>query len=441
MQIIAAARLVYPTPATGAPLPEEKMAPLTAPHSLSKNTSKPVAADVHPKKATQPTTSVSPPVDASYCRYLGSLVTKLHREVALPQLLADCGKAIVENTANQTGWNYMMISVAANWALNGLPNTLKQLAFIGLQLCVIPLFLIVSRILVALTPKKHKALEGVIPGPGNLAPQQYVDRMLKNVPNKQDADKWLSEVHLMRDDPIVQKEVRNHDAYAVDEMWWLDKRGSYIPTITFWSLYFLYAYTQKIAKENLLFLAFQADHFGTTLHVYVDTIITGIWHHVNTRGEIDSVGFCRLFKNFVADSIAPTCLGTLVLYCCSIQVSAQCIGLAFFLNVSGPMLATTHHSLMHGRQKQKLPKFIRRRVFKDFLWKYNILLDDMFHKKHHFDDPETNFANMAGFMDKLVEMMKSSQSLYKHNPHLNSLLFLSYLVSMTCLVILCNQVD
>ena len=113
------------------------MVPHTSPSVLSKTTSKPVAADNNIAKVTQPTKLVSPPVDTSYCRYLGSLVTKLHREVALPQLIADCGKAIVENTANQTGWNYMMISIAANWALNGMTNTTTQLAFIGLQYCMI----------------------------------------------------------------------------------------------------------------------------------------------------------------------------------------------------------------------------------------------------------------------------------------------------------------
>lgn len=416
------------------------MVPLVSPRSLSKNTSKPLAADIHPAKATQ-APKLAPPEDTSYCRYLGSLVTKLHREVALPQLIADCGKAIVENTANQTGWNYMMISLAANWAVNGLPNTFKQLAFIGLQLCLIPLFLIVSRMLVVLTPKHHRATEGAVPGPGNLAPQQYVDKMLKNVPNKQDADKWLSEVHLTRDHPIVQKEVRNHDAYAFDEMWWLDKTGSYIPTTLFWSLCFLYAYTQKIAKANLLYLAFIADHAGTAGHVFVDTTVTGIWHHVNTRGEIDSVGFCRLCTWFVAMSTALTLFAILTLFCCGIRVSAQCIGLAFFSGVLGTTLPTTHHSLMHGRQKQKFPKLIRKYVLKGFLWKYNILLDDMFHKKHHFDDPETHFANTAGFMDKLIEMMKSGQSMYKHNPDLNKLLFNLYFVSTTCLVLLCNQVD
>ena len=60
-----------------------------------------MAAEIHPAKATQPTKSVSPPADTTYCRYLGSLVTKLHREVALPQLLADCGKAIAKNAANR----------------------------------------------------------------------------------------------------------------------------------------------------------------------------------------------------------------------------------------------------------------------------------------------------------------------------------------------------
>ena len=84
-----------------------------------------MAADIHPAKATQ-APKFAPPEDTSYCRYLGSLVTKLHREVALPQLIADCGKAIVENAANQTGWNYMMISVAANWAVNGMSNTTTQ---------------------------------------------------------------------------------------------------------------------------------------------------------------------------------------------------------------------------------------------------------------------------------------------------------------------------
>ena len=416
------------------------MVPLTS-SVLSKTSSKPVAADSRISKTTQPTKFVSPPVDTSYCRYLGSLVTKLHREVALPQLIADCGKAIAENAANQTGWNYMMISIAANWALNGMSNTTTQLAFIGLQLCMIPLFITIARVLVVLTSQKHKATEGLAQGPGNLAPQHYVDKMMKNVPNKQDADKWLSEVHLMRDNPIVQKEARNQDAYAFDEMWWLDKRGSYIPTTLLWSLWFLYVYTQKIAKENLLYLAFYIDHYGIIIHVIEDTTISGIWHHVNhSRAEIDSSGFCRMLTPLVAYYAAVACLGTLALYCSGIRVSAQCIGFAFVSNVHGGMWALTNHYFHHGRQKQRLPKLIRKYVFKGFLWKYNILVDDMFHKKHHFDDPETNFASTAGFMDKMVEMMKCSQSLYVHNPDLNKLLFGLYFVSMTCLALLCNQV-
>ena len=101
----------------------------------------------------------------------------------------------------------------------------------------------------------------------------------------------------------------------------------------------------------------------------------------------------------------------------------------------------TNHYFHHGRSKQKLPKLIRRYVFKGFLWKYNILVDDMFHKKHHFGDPENNFALFAGFMDKLVNMLKLNQTLYIHNAPLNKSLFGLYFCSMPILFLLCIQFD
>ena len=101
--------------------------------------------------------------------------------------------------------------------------------------------------------------------------------------NKQDADKWLSEIHLKRDHPALRKFVRRHDADAHDEMWSLDKTKSYIPTIVIWSLYFLYVWSNSnIVKKNLLYIAFSVEHMGTVIHVFVDSSVVGLWHHVNT---------------------------------------------------------------------------------------------------------------------------------------------------------------
>ena len=75
-------------------------------------------------------------------------------------------------------------------------------------------------------------------------------------------------------------------------------------------------------------------------------------------------------------------------------------------------------------------------MFKGFLWKYNILVDDMWHKTHHFDAPEENYALVAGFMDKLFDKLKNGQKLYIHNPKLNSIVEKIYLAS-TVFLFLC----
>jgi hypothetical protein len=416
VQIIAAARLVYPTPATGAPLPEEQMVPLTSPASLSKTTSKTLAADIHPPKATKTPKIVVPSPDTSYCRYLGSLVTKLHREVALPQLIADCGKAIVENAANQTGWNYMMISVAANWALNGMSNTTTQLAFIGLQLCMVPLFVILMRILVVLTPKCHIPFQ---PAVGQPTTQEFIDQRMKNVPNRQDADKWFSEIHLPRDHPELHVFVRAREGYSHDEIWAIDRK-SYIPPALFWGLSLYILWTSEIAKQNLLYVAFFIDHLGTAGHAWIDTHIAGLWHHVSTRDEFTGVGFCKMLIGLVLkDAIAYTSPAAMALYCCGIQFLPSQVGFVFFVFILSGMMTLTNHYFHHGRSQQRLPKLIRKYIFKGFLWKYNILVDDMFHKTHHFDAPEEYYALMAGFMDKLFNKVKNAQTLYIHNPKLN----------------------
>ena len=99
-------------------------------------------------------------VNTTYSHYLASLVTKLNREVAFPKLIKDCSKAIAANAVNQTGWNYMMLSLAANLALNGTSNTMTQLKFIGLQLSMVPLFVVLMRVLVAVTPRQHLPAKG-----------------------------------------------------------------------------------------------------------------------------------------------------------------------------------------------------------------------------------------------------------------------------------------
>jgi hypothetical protein len=244
--------------------------------SVTTTTSKPAPAA---KVTHAPETKATIPQDASYSHYLGGLVTKLHREVALPMLIADCAKAIV---ASRNGWNIMVVSLAANLALNGIPNAVKQIQFIGLQLSMIPLFVQVMRSLVVLTPKRHVAV-GLTPPGTKPATREYVDMMMKNVPNKQDADKWLSEIHLTRDHPVLLENVRFHDADAHNEMWSLDKKQSYIPQTIIWGLLFLYAWSNSsIVKSNLLYIAFSAEHMGTAIHVFVDSNVIGLWHHVNT---------------------------------------------------------------------------------------------------------------------------------------------------------------
>ena len=399
-------------------------------------TSKPATA---PKVSTAPETKAAIPNGASYSHYLGGLVTKLHREVAFPQLIVDCAKAIV---ASRNGWNLMVVSFAANLALNGLPNTIKQLQFIGLQLSMIPLFVLVTRSLVVLTPERHVAAD-VIPWKAKPATREHVDMMMRRVPNKQDADKWLSEIHLTRDHLALLKNVRHHDADAHDEMWSLDKKQSYIHQTVFWGLHFLYLWSQSrssVVKKNLLFIAFSAEHMGTVIHVFVDSSVIGLWHHVNTRSEFDTYGAIRLYldHSFLFVLSSPPAL--MALYCSGLKTSELYIGLALFVDFLGFGVAVTNHHFQHGRSKQKLPKLIRKYVFKDFLWKYGFLLDDQFHKSHHFHDPETNFALTAGFMDKLVEKLKHGHTLYIHNPELNNKMWLLYFASMSFFVMLCNHV-
>ena len=395
-------------------------------------TSKPATA---PKVSIALETKAAIPHGASYSQYLGGLVTKLHRDVAFPQLLADCAKAII---ASRNGWNLMVVCFAANLALNGLPNTIKQLQFIGLQLSMVPLFVLVTRSLVVLTPESHVA---VVPPGTKPATKEYVDIMMKKVPNKQDADKWLSEIHLKRDHPALRKFVRRHDADAHDEMWSLDKTKSYIPTIVIWSLYFLYVWSNSnIVKKNLLYIAFSVEHMGTVIHVFVDSSVVGLWHHVNTRSEFDTGGTIGSTLAFVPLFVVSSLPSLLALYSSGLKTSELYIGLALCVYFFGLGLAATNHHFQHGRSKQPFPKLIRKYIFKNFLWKYGFLLDDQFHKSHHFHDPETNFALTAGFMDKLVEMLKHGHTLYIHNPKLNQKMWLLYFASMNFFVILCNHV-
>ena len=415
------------------------MVPLTSPRSLSKNTSKP-AADSRISKTTQPTKFVSPPADTSYCRYLGSLVTKLHREVALPQLIADCGKAIVENAANQTGWNYMMISIAANWALNGMSNTTTQLAFIGLQLSTIPLFVTIARFLVVLTPAHHVAVVSELARPGKHATREHIDKMMANVPNKQNADEWLNKIHLTRDHPVLLSHSHSFDANSHGGLTWsLDRKGSYVPTTVFWSLCLLYLWTSQIAKQNLLYVAFVVDHLGTFDHVFVDTTVSGLWHHVNTNSEIDAQGFCTMLSTILFASFSISLLSTVTLYCLGVPASGPAFGVVAFAHTLGHMILLTNHYFHHGRSKQRLPKLIRRYLFKGFLWKCDIFVDDLWHKKHHFDSPEDNFAMLAGFMDKLVYKTKLGQTLYMHNPKLNKAMFYLHFISMGVFQVLCTR--
>jgi len=377
-------------------------------------------------------------VNTTYSHYLASLVTKLNREVAFPKLIKDCSKAIAANAVNQTGWNYMMLSLAANLALNGTSNTMTQLKFIGLQLSMVPLFVVLMRVLVAVTPRQHLPAKGN-PSNGKLAPQEYVDKWLKRVPDHQSADEWFKEIHLTRKSPLLLQEARRHDAYAFDDdMWSLDKNGSYIPTITWYSLCFLYVWhAPEIAKKNLLYAAFYTDHMGTWGHVFVDTFVAGLWHHVNPRSEIDSIGLCNIIlKTALPNALLFPIVGT-VMYYSGVQISAPIVGFAMFVSLQPHVLVNTNHYFQHGYSKQPLPKLIRKHVFKGFLWKYNILLDDLFHKEHHHTSPEESLAIFAGFMDKLVEQLKSGQTLYVHNPVLNKKILELYAVSCAFYLLRC----
>ena len=130
----------------------------------------------------------------------------------------------------------------------------------------------------------------------------------------------------------------------------------------------------------------------------------------------------------------------MAMYCFGVQVSGAACGLVTFAFTLAYMTNHTNHYFQHGRSKQRLPKMIRRYVFKGFLWKHNIFVDDMFHKKHHFDTPEDNFAISVGFMDKLVYKLKLGQTLYMHNPELNRAMFGLYLLSMGIFQVLCTRV-
>ena len=374
-------------------------------------------------------------VDTTYSHYLASLVTKLNREVAFPKLIKDCSKAIAANTVNQTGWNYMMLSLAANLALNGTSNTRRQLTFIAMQLSMIPIFVILMRVLVVLTPKHHVPAGRI----GKLATQEYVDKWLKRVPDNQNVDEWLEEIHLTRTSPELLQEVRRHDAYSFEDgMWSLDKNGSYIPTIMWYGLCFLYLWhASEIAKKNLLYAAFYIDHWGTFGHVFVDTFVAGLWHHVNPRSELDSIGFCNvILQQALPRALVFPIVGTLMYYF-GVQISAPIVGFAIFMSLQPHVLVNTNHYFQHGYSKQRLPKLIRKHVFKGFLWKYNILLDDLFHKEHHKTSPEESLAIFAGFMDNLVEQLKSGQTLYVHNPGLNKKIFLLYGITVYFFLLWC----
>ena len=129
----------------------------------------------------------------------------------------------------------------------------------------------------------------------------------------------------------------------------------------------------------------------------------------------------------------------MTMYCFGIQGLAAACGFVTFVFTLAQMVGLTNHYFQHGRSKQRLPKLIRKYVFKGFLWKYNIFVDDLFHKKHHFDSPEENFAITVGFMDKLVHKLKHGQTLYMHNPKLNQAMFTLYFISMWCFQGLCAR--
>ena len=130
----------------------------------------------------------------------------------------------------------------------------------------------------------------------------------------------------------------------------------------------------------------------------------------------------------------------MAMYCSGARASDLYVRLALFVYYLGLGMAGANHHFQHGRTRQPLPKLIRKYLFKSFLWKYGFLLDDQFHKSHHFHDPETNFALTAGFMDKLVEMLKNGHTLYIHNPGLNQKMWFLYFASMSFFVMSCNHV-
>ena len=188
----------------------------------------------------------------------------------------------------------------------------------------------------------------------------------------------------------------------------------------------------------MLFMAFVVEHTGTFGHVFVDTNVVGLWHHVNTSSEIDSIGFCKLLSGTLSISFQISFLSTMPLYCIGIQASGPAFVLGVFTIILGNMVAYTNHYFQHGRSKQRLPKLIRKYFFKGFLWKYNIFVDDIFHKKHHLDG-EDNFAISVGFMDKLIYKLKLGQTLYMHNPKLNYTMFNFYVISMAVFQVLCTR--
>ena len=189
----------------------------------------------------------------------------------------------------------------------------------------------------------------------------------------------------------------------------------------------------------MLYVAFLVEHFGTFGHVFVDTNVSGLWHHVNTHSEIDSVGFCEILSKVLFSSFLQSFFSIMTLYCLGIQASNQAFGLGVFAITLSGMVEQTNHYFMHGRSKQRLPKLIGRYLFKGFLWKYKIFVDDLWHKKHHFDSPEDHFAMIAGFMDKLIYKLKLGHTLYMHNPKLNLAMFYLYFISMGTFQLLCTR--
>ena len=137
-------------------------------------------------------------------------------------------------------------------------------------------------------------------------------------------------------------------------------------------------------------------------------------------------------------SLKFSLLTTMTMYCFGIQGLAAACGFVTFVFTLAQMVGLTNHYFQHGRSKQRLPKLIRKYVFKGFLWKYNIFVDDMFHKKHHLDG-EDNFAISVGFMDKLVYKLKLGQTLYMHNPKLNYAMFDLYFLLMGAFQVLCTR--